>query len=141
MFDFNNVTLAPAPLYGDIDEFLEQYIQRALSSVNPKLHFQAIDLAMSAFSRMAEDCRRFQHFAEPFISQYYIPSPWHTPAAQRCAYDFWLVRNDHHARFPSVFWTEPAATELTMEARLYSPVKLYVGLYDHLIYQAGAEDR
>lgn len=140
MFEVNNVTLMPAPQYADIDDFLEEYLRRALASLNPGLRLQVTDLAMSAFARMAEDCRQFQQVSESFFG-FHRPTPWPISAARRCAYDFWLVRNDHSTRFPSVFWSEPARSALTREARLYSPVKLYVGLTDHLIYQAGAEDR
>lgn len=135
-------TLAPAPLYTEIDIFLDQYAACVLHRLDGTRRLTIADFSMSALAVMAADCRAFVRGGGGFLQRFRPDhgSKYGQDAHRRAAYDFWHVRSgDRLDRFPPKLWPQDWAA-LTCLAREFGLVRFYIGLTDHLIYQTGAED-
>jgi hypothetical protein len=113
-----------------LDEFTLAYIECALwaetdNDDKPLDDTYTIDnLAPETLETMIADCKRFQEENAADLAAFEHPQ-W--TAAEMGGHDFWLTRNGHGCGFWDGDWPEGASQRLTVAAKKFGEVDLYVG--------------
>lgn len=140
MIDASLISFVPVPLLNNLDPFLQSYIEAGLGGLPNSHSLSPADVHQSAMSRFIEDCRQFRTQAEWSIENGMWEDSWSrgwTPHT-RAGWEFWMARNG--LQFSRQFWHADTAFFLTRVAKSFGRARLYIGQWDGLVYQAGAED-